>query len=117
MNRSSSSNRLIRASSSSDVPDFLSANWLEEHRKKPLGPNLNFRAEDAVNCQLDSLKHKDQPRPDYGVEVIYRSAGFGPFERSTYFGPFFDLGQNRFKHGIWISGARPEEEDVFQFTM
>lgn len=24
---------------------------------------------------------------------MYRFAGFDPFERSTYFGPFFDLGQ------------------------
>ncbi|KAI3875096.1 hypothetical protein MKW98_019669 [Papaver atlanticum] len=147
-NRISSSNR-FRASSSADVPDFLSTDWLESRRKKPFGPKLNFSAEDAVQCQLDALKHNDQPRQDYGVEVMYRFAGFDPFERSTYFGPFFDLGQferfrrifhhstyrvllghkereilsslwveeNRFKQRIWIRGARPEEEEIFQFTM
>ncbi|XP_026460226.1 uncharacterized protein LOC113361068 [Papaver somniferum] len=147
-NRISSNNR-FRASSSADVPDFLSTDWLESRRKKPFGPKLNFSAEDAVQCQLDALKHNDQPRQDYGVEVMYRFAGFDPFERSTYFGPFFDLGQferfrrifhhstyrvllghkereilsslwveeNRFKQRIWIRGARPEEEEIFQFTM
>ena len=40
-----------------------------------------------------ALKYNDQPRPDYGIEVMYRFAGFDPFERSPYFGPFFDLGQ------------------------
>lgn len=80
---------------------------------------------------------------------MYRFAGFDPFERSTYFGPFFDLGQferfrrifhhstyrvllghkerkmlsslfveeNRFKQRVWIRGSRPEEEEIFQFTM
>lgn len=81
----------VRASA--DVPDFLSANWLETRRKRPFGPRLNFSAEEAVQCQLDALKYNDQPRPDYGIEVMYRFAGFDPFERSTYFGPFFDLGQ------------------------
>ncbi|KAJ6816798.1 uncharacterized protein M6B38_415850 [Iris pallida] len=142
----------IRACSSSadvPVPDSLSSEWLESRRKKPLGPRLNFSAEQAVECQLDALKFNDQPRQDYGVEVMYRFAGFDPFERSTYFGPFFDLGQferfrrifhhstyrvllghkerkvlsslwvkeNRFKRRVWIQGSRPEEEEVFQFTM
>ncbi|KAJ6361407.1 hypothetical protein OIU78_001944 [Salix suchowensis] len=134
-----------RFRASADVPDFLSADWLESRRKKPFGPRLNFSAEEAVNCQLDALKYNDQPRQDYGIEF----AGFDPFERSTYFGPFFDLGQferfrrifhhstyrvllghkerkilsslfvkeNRFKQRIWIRGNRPEEEEIFQFTM
>eukprot|EP00262_Sarcandra_glabra_P007661 TRINITY_DN20562_c0_g1_i2.p1 TRINITY_DN20562_c0_g1~~TRINITY_DN20562_c0_g1_i2.p1 ORF type:complete len:195 (+),score=31.83 TRINITY_DN20562_c0_g1_i2:55-639(+) len=138
-----------RFRASADVPDFLSADWLESRRKRPFGPRLNFNAEEAVQCQLDALKYNDQPRPDYGVEVMYRFAGFDPFERSTYFGPFFDLGQferfrrifhhstyrvllcykerailsslwveeNRFKQRVWIRGARPEEEEIFQFTM
>ncbi|KAH0886194.1 hypothetical protein HID58_062290 [Brassica napus] len=121
---------LVRASSS-DVPDFLSADWLESRRKRPFGPRLDFSAEDAVRHQLDAF------------------AGFDPFERSTYFGPFFDLGQferfrrifhhssyrvllghkdrkilssllveeNRFKQRIWIQGTRPEEEEIFEFTM
>ncbi|KAH9799259.1 hypothetical protein KPL71_000291 [Citrus sinensis] len=106
----------VRASAS-DVPDFLSADWLESRRKRPNGPRLNFSAEEAVQYQLDALKYNDQPRPDYGIEVLYRFAGFDPFERSTYFGPFFDLGQNRFKQRVWIQGSRPEEEEIFQFTM
>lgn len=138
-----------RIRASADVPDFLSADWLESRRKRPFGPRLNFSAEEAVQYQLDALKYNDQPRQDYGIEVMYRFAGFDPFERSTYFGPFFDLGQferfrrifhhssyrvllchrerkilsslwvkeNRFKQRVWIRGTRPEEEEIFQFTM
>jgi len=29
---------------------------------------------------------------------------------------FFDM-QNRFKQRIWIQGNRPEEEEIFEFTM
>uniref|UniRef100_A0A452ZZF7 Uncharacterized protein n=1 Tax=Aegilops tauschii subsp. strangulata TaxID=200361 RepID=A0A452ZZF7_AEGTS len=135
--------------SASDVPDFLSSDWLETRKKKPLGPRLNFNAEEAVEYQLEALKYNDKPRPDYGVEVMYRFAGFDPFERSTYFGRQFDLGQferfrrifhhstyrvllghkereilsrlwveeNQFKQRVWVRGARPEEEEIFQFTM
>uniref|UniRef100_A0A803Q961 Uncharacterized protein n=1 Tax=Cannabis sativa TaxID=3483 RepID=A0A803Q961_CANSA len=78
---------------SGDVPNFLSEDWLESRKKRPFGPRLNFGAEEAVQHQLDALKFNDQPRQDYGIEVMYRFAGFDPFERSTYFGPFFDLGQ------------------------
>ncbi|KAK1282659.1 hypothetical protein QJS10_CPB22g01050 [Acorus calamus] len=107
----------FRASSDVPVPDFLSSDWLESRRKRPFGPRLNFTAEEAVQYQLDALKYNDQPRQDYGVEVMYRFAGFDPFERSTYFGPFFDLGQDRFKQRVWIRGSRPEEEETFEFTM
>ncbi|KAK3212545.1 hypothetical protein Dsin_017251 [Dipteronia sinensis] len=171
----------VSVRASGDVPDFLSADWLESRRKRPFGPRLNFSAEEAVQHQLDALKYNDQPRQDYGIEVMYRFAGFDPFERSTYFGPFFDLGQferfrrifhhstyrvllghkerkilsslfveevcialhclqvtieheslilnmfvlmclyngkqNRFKQRVWIRGSRPEEEEIFQFTM
>ncbi|CAN1287582.1 hypothetical protein LINPERPRIM_LOCUS19654 [Linum perenne] len=135
--------RGVRASAG--VPDFFSADWLESRRKRPDGPRLNFSAEEAVEYQLDALKHNDQPRQDYGIEF----AGFDPFERSTYFGPFFDLGQferfrrifhhstyrvllghkerkilssllveeNQFKQRVWVRGNRPEEEEIFQFTM
>ncbi|XP_062164326.1 uncharacterized protein LOC133871008 isoform X3 [Alnus glutinosa] len=106
-----------RFRASADVPDFLSTDWLESRKKRPFGPRLNFSAEEAVQCQLDALKYNDQPRQDYGIEVMYRFAGFDPFERSTYFGPFFDLGQNRFTQRVWIRGSRPEEEEIFQFTM
>ncbi|KAG6519308.1 hypothetical protein ZIOFF_022801 [Zingiber officinale] len=122
---------------------------LQSRKKRPFGPKLEFSAEEAIQCQIDALKYNDQPRPDYGIEVMYRFAGFDPFERSTYFGPFFDLGQferfrrifhhptyrvllahkersilsnlwvkeNRFKQRVWIRGSRPEEEEIFEFTM
>ncbi|XP_016449002.2 uncharacterized protein LOC107773979 isoform X2 [Nicotiana tabacum] len=138
-----------RISASADVPDFLSADWLESRRKKPFGPRLSFSADEAVRHQLDALKYNDQPHQDYGVEVMYRFAGFDPFQRSTYFGRFFDLGQferfrrifhhstyrvllghqereilsslhvneNLYKQRIWVRGTRPEEEEIFQFTM
>ncbi|GKE24341.1 hypothetical protein Tco_1435853 [Tanacetum coccineum] len=66
---------------------------LESRRKRPSGPRLSYNAEECVQYQLDALMYNDQPRPDYGVEVMYRFAGFDPFERSLYFGPSFDLGQ------------------------
>ncbi|XP_062181629.1 uncharacterized protein LOC133885878 isoform X2 [Phragmites australis] len=141
--------RVSASAASSDVPDFLSANWLETRKRKPFGPRLNFNAEEAVEYQLEALKYNDQPRHDYGIEVMYRFAGFDPFERSTYFGRQFDLGQferfrrlfhhstyrvllghkerqilsslwveeNRFKQRVWVQGSRPEEEEIFQFTM
>ncbi|EPS69189.1 hypothetical protein M569_05579 [Genlisea aurea] len=101
----------------SEVPDFLSADWLESRKKRPFGPRLSvkkfliksdaFSADDAVKCQLDALMFNDQPRPDYGIEVMYRFAGFDPFERSTYFGPFFDLGQfERFRRIFHHSSYR-----------
>lgn len=138
-----------RFKASAEVPDFLSANWLESRKKRPFGPRLDFNAEEAVHYQLEALKYNDQPHQDYGIEVMYRFAGFDPFERSTYFGPFFDLGQferfrrifhhstyrvllghkerkilsslfveeNKYKQRVWIRGNRPEEEEIFQFTM
>ncbi|XP_031377465.1 uncharacterized protein LOC116192904 isoform X3 [Punica granatum] len=147
--RFSSASARPRFVASADVPDFLSADWLESRKKRPFGPRLNFTAKEAVQHQLDSLKYNDQPRQDYGIEVMYRFAGFDPFERSTYFGPFFDLGQferfrrifhhstyrvllghkdrkilsslfvkeNRYKQRVWVRGARPEEEEIFEFTL
>ncbi|KAG6387939.1 hypothetical protein SASPL_153134 [Salvia splendens] len=47
-----------------DVPDFFSADWLESRRKRPF--------DEAVRHQLDALMFNDQPRPDYGIEVMYR---------------------------------------------
>ncbi|ERM94859.1 uncharacterized protein LOC18422771 isoform X2 [Amborella trichopoda] len=139
----------LRASSDDRVPDFLSAQWVKSRTKRPIGPSLNLSAEGAVKCQLDALKHNDHPQIDHGIEVMYRFAGFDPFERSTYFGPFFDLGQferfrrifhhstyrvllghkarkilsslwvkeSRFKQRVWVQGARPEEEEIFEFSM
>ncbi|KAH9605334.1 hypothetical protein KSS87_002754 [Heliosperma pusillum] len=96
-----------RFRASTDVPDFLSPHWLESHKKRPLGPRLMFSAEEAVCHQLDALKYNDQPHQDYGIEVMYRFAGFDPFERSTYFGPHFDLGQfERFRRIFHHSSYR-----------
>ncbi|CAI5471621.1 unnamed protein product [Closterium sp. Yama58-4] len=53
----------------------------------------DWSAEEAVRQQLCALQRNDDPYPDHGVEVMYRFAGFDPFERSRYFGPRFDLGQ------------------------
>ncbi|KAE8718755.1 hypothetical protein F3Y22_tig00109991pilonHSYRG00020 [Hibiscus syriacus] len=112
--------------------------------RKDLWPEAKCNAEEAVKHQLDALKCNDQPRQDYGIEVMYRFAGFDPFERSTYFGPFFDLGQTDFspfglsniawpqeeegleqfvckgepvQTTVWILGSRPNEEEVFEFTI
>ncbi|GJN09816.1 hypothetical protein PR202_ga27856 [Eleusine coracana subsp. coracana] len=51
--------RVSASADSSGVPDFLSSNW-------------SFSAEEAVQCQLESLKYNDHPHQDYGVEVMYR---------------------------------------------
>ncbi|KAL6610738.1 hypothetical protein ACP70R_040707 [Stipagrostis hirtigluma subsp. patula] len=141
--------RVSASAASSDVPDFLSSNWLETRKRKACGPRLDFNAQEAVEYQLEALKYNDQPRQDYGIEVMYEFAGFDPFERSTYFGRQFDLGQferfrrlfhhssyrvllghkerqilsclwveeNRYKQRVWVRGSRPEEEEIFQFSM
>ncbi|KAL0670515.1 hypothetical protein Bca4012_033219 [Brassica carinata] len=118
---------LVRASSS-DVPDFLSADWLESRRKRPFGPRLDFSAEDAVRHQLDALKYNDHPRYDYGIEVMYRFERFRRiFHHSSYrvllghkdrkILSSLLVEENRFKQRIWIQGTRPEEEEIFEFTM
>lgn len=43
--------------------------------------------------QLRALQVNNEPWVDHGVEVLYRFAAFNPFERSTYFGQSWDLGQ------------------------
>jgi len=130
-----------------DVPDFLPTTWTTPN--KPLGPTSYLTAEEATLTQLDALQNNDNPYPDHGVEVMYRFAGFDPFKRSQYFGPFFDLGQferfrrivhhssyrvllghtdrrilsslfineHCFKQRVWIGGARPGEEEVYEFTL
>ncbi|XP_022981205.1 uncharacterized protein LOC111480415 isoform X1 [Cucurbita maxima] len=82
-----------RFRASAEVPDFLPADWHQAHKKNPLGPSLHFTAEEAIQRQLDALRYNDRPHQDYGIEVMYQFAGFNPLQRSTYFGPFFDLGQ------------------------
>lgn len=132
-----------------EVPDYLPLEWNKTREDKPLGPRFDMTAEEAISCQLEALRNNDQPHADYGVEVMYRFAGFDPFQRSTYFGPFFDLGQferfrrifhhstyrvllghketrilsslfvneHCFKQRVWVKGARPDEEEVFEFTL
>ncbi|XP_030478916.2 uncharacterized protein LOC115695948 isoform X2 [Cannabis sativa] len=120
---SSSSSIRYGVKASGDVPNFLSEDWLESRKKRPFGPRLNFGAEEAVQHQLDALKFNDQPRQDYGIEVMYRRI----FHHSTYrvllghrerkiLSSLF-VEENRFKQRVWIRGNRPEEEEVFQFTM
>lgn len=132
-----------------DVPDYLPFQWNKTQEDKPLGPRCDMTAEEAIGCQLEALCNNDHPYADYGVEVMYRFAGFDPFQRSTYFGPFFDLGQferfrrifhhstyrvllthkearilsslsvdeHCFKQRVWVRGARPDEEGIFEFTL
>ncbi|XP_059275129.1 uncharacterized protein LOC132029785 isoform X2 [Lycium ferocissimum] len=118
----------ISASSSSDVPDFLSSDWLEARREKPFGPRLSFSAEDAVRHQLDALKYNDQPHHDYGVEVMYRFERFRRiFHHSTYrvllghqereILSSLHVNENLYKQRVWVRGTRPEEEEIFQFTL
>ncbi|XP_019437698.1 PREDICTED: uncharacterized protein LOC109343713 isoform X2 [Lupinus angustifolius] len=124
-NRTSQTSRFKAAA---DVPDFLSADWFESRKKRPSGPRLDFSAEDAVNFQLQALKHNDQPRQDYGIEVMYRFERFRRiFHHSTYrvllghkerkiMSSLF-VEENKYKQRVWIRGSRPEEEEIFQFTM
>eukprot|EP00249_Psilotum_nudum_P019274 c27176_g1_i1 orf=213-584(+) len=78
---------------------------------------LKMAAEEAVKCQLEALKNNDHPHQDHGVEVMYMFASFDPFQRSAYFGPYFDLGQHCLKQRVWVRGARPDEEEIFEFTL
>ncbi|KAH7290394.1 hypothetical protein KP509_30G046800 [Ceratopteris richardii] len=134
---------------SMEVPDYLPVEWKKEQGSKPLGPRFDMTAQEAINCQLEALRNNDNPHPDYGVEIMYRFAGFDPFQRSGYFGTSFDLGQferfrrlfhhstyqvllghkevrilsslfvneHCFKQRVWVRGARPNEEEVFEFTL
>ncbi|GJP62433.1 hypothetical protein CLOP_g19497 [Closterium sp. NIES-67] len=102
---------------SAGVPDYLPASWKRGTDEKPLGPRLELSAEEAVQQQLWALQCNDHPYPDHGVEVMYRFAGFDPFERSRYFGPRFDLGQVRMKQRVQVEGLRPGELETFEFTL
>lgn len=142
-------NRSARVDFAMEVPDYLPVEWNKTRGNKPLGPRFDMTAEDTVSCQLDALRNNDQPQQDSGIEVMYRFAGFDPFQRSRYFGPFFDLGQferfrrifhhstyrvllvhketkilsslyvneHCFKQRVWVKGARPDEEEIFEFTL
>lgn len=56
-------------------------------------PRFDLDMEGALQVQLDALKSNNKPYPDHGIEVMYRFAAFDPWERSSYFGRSFDLGQ------------------------
>ncbi|KAI3438811.1 hypothetical protein D9Q98_001228 [Chlorella vulgaris] len=43
--------------------------------------------------QLQALHNNHSPHSDAGIEVLYRFAGFDPFQRTSYFGVTLDLGQ------------------------
>ncbi|OAE25838.1 hypothetical protein AXG93_2145s1370 [Marchantia polymorpha subsp. ruderalis] len=119
-----------------EVPDFLPATWSKGPKPRIPGPSSEAAlavswalsscksisqakgtSEEATLRQLEALSQNDEPYPDHGVEVMYRFAGFDPFERSQYFGPFFDLGQHTFKQRVWIGGSRPGEEEIYEFTL
>ena len=57
-----------------------------------LGPSFWLSAEDSVVAQLKALRHNHFPTHDAGIEVLYRFAGFDPWQRSNYFGRSLDLG-------------------------
>uniref|UniRef100_A0A8R7K404 Uncharacterized protein n=1 Tax=Triticum urartu TaxID=4572 RepID=A0A8R7K404_TRIUA len=44
--------RVSASASASDVPDFLSSDWLETRKKKPLGPRLNVIPQLKANFQI-----------------------------------------------------------------
>eukprot|EP00850_Spirogloea_muscicola_P018071 SM000162S02349 [mRNA] locus=s162:27992:29043:+ [translate_table: standard] len=68
---------------------------------------MQLSAEEAAHVQLGALKDNDQPYADHGVEVMYRFAGFDPFQRSRYFGHTYDLGQfERFRRIFHHSSYR-----------
>ncbi|PWZ16479.1 hypothetical protein Zm00014a_015943 [Zea mays] len=82
-----------------------------------------------------------EPRQGYGIEVMYRTVlltdcrqYYSCFERfrrlfhhSAYRALLGHKGRNilsslwveedRFKQRVWVEGARPEEEEIFQSTM
>lgn len=90
----------------SDVPDFLPTAWTKG-REKPPGPSFEYTCDEALCRQLAALQQNDVPYIDHGVEVMYRFAGFDPFQRSTYFGPRYDLGQfERFRRIFHHSSYR-----------
>ncbi|CAN1167882.1 hypothetical protein LINPERHAP2_LOCUS27497 [Linum perenne] len=89
---------------SAGVPDFFSADWLESRRKKPDGPRLNFSAEEAVEYQLDALKHNANLVKIMELRFMYRDL-------------ILTVGQNQFKQRVWVRGNPTEEEEIFQFTM
>lgn len=78
---------------------------LTPRRRTELWPSLQFSSEDAVQQQLEALRHNNTPHVDHGVEVLYRFADFDPFNpRCSYFGRSFDLGQfERFRRILHTS--------------
>lgn len=58
-----------------------------------LEPSFYLSREDALEVQLKALQNNNFPTLDHGIEVLYRFAGFNPFERSRFFGVSLDLGQ------------------------
>lgn len=61
-------------------------------RSNKLSPSLLLTREAAMEAQLKALKNNNFPTSDHGLEVMYRFAGFDPWQRSVYFGRSLDLG-------------------------
>eukprot|EP00898_Chlorokybus_atmophyticus_P003959 jgi/Chlat1/4564/Chrsp29S00342 len=76
-----------------------------------------YSAEVAIQKQLEALRLNDKPYIDHGIEVLYRFAGFDPFQRSLYFGRPHDLGQHVYKQRILVRGWRTGDLETYQFTL
>ncbi|XP_041020614.1 uncharacterized protein LOC121262281 isoform X1 [Juglans microcarpa x Juglans regia] len=143
-----------RFRASADVPDFLSADWLESRKKRPFGPRLNKKLSST------SLMHSNTTTSPVKIMASRLCTGLldsillkgppilGPFsiwDSLNGLGGFFIIQpiafylvirierflavclwrrykwliicMNRFKQRVWIQGSRPEEEEIFQFTM
>lgn len=56
------------------------------------GAAFCFKSPGFLPC-LQALHNNHSPHSDAGIEVLYRFAGFDPFQRTSYFGVTLDLGQ------------------------
>ena len=65
-----------------------------------LAPSFWLSAEEALETQLQALKNNNNPRHDYGIEVLYRFAEIDPWQRSHYFGVSLDLGKESFSFSL-----------------
>lgn len=75
-----------------------------------MAPSLWLSREDVVEVQLKALQENNTPTIDAGIEVLYRFAGFDPWQRSTYFGVSLDLGQSaRFVRCVGAASAQKHE--------
>ncbi|CAN1167878.1 hypothetical protein LINPERHAP2_LOCUS27497, partial [Linum perenne] len=94
---------------------------LESRRKKPDGPRLNFSAEEAVEYQLDALKHNANLVKIMELRFMYRDLILTVGQSDVFAASMPSLEclvlQNQFKQRVWVRGNPTEEEEIFQFTM